>query len=995
MTKRYLLGLVLGLPLGLLAADRTPAPLPAEKTAKTMILPEGFRASVFAAEPTVVQPISFCTDARGRLWVAEAIEYGIWKPTGKDRIVILEDRKGTGRADSRKVFYEGFNYITGIEVGFGGVWVVSPPRLWFIPVREGEDKPAGPPRVIFDGFGYKQSRHNLVNGFTWGPDGWLYGGHGRTSPSDVGKPGTPAQQRIHCDGGVYRIHPTRLIFENFADGTTNPWGVDFDDFGQGFVSNCVDPHLFHMIQGGHYEPWRNRPSSQYAYERLPTCADHLHYPSGKPKEMRGETPTTLAMGGGHAHCGTLVYLGDSFPAGYRNTVLMCNIHGRRINRDILHRKGSGYTASHGKDFMISRDPWFMGVTLRTGPDGNIFVSDWSDTGECHTYRPNRDTARIYKISHGAGEKNAVDLTRLADEELVKLQLHRNDWYVRHARRLLQERSAQAGWKGKQVHSALRAMLASTKHETPQRLRALWALHVTGGLDAGRLLVLLEDRSEHVRAWAIQLLCEASAPAEEALTRFRTLAQRDTSPVVRLYLASALQRLPHKQRWGIAEALLKHGEDSQDANLPLMYWYGIEPLVPTDPAHSLHLAVGARVPLVRRFIARRVAEDAAAKSNKGDLKPLVDALREAGEKVRLDLLAGAREGLRGTRSMKMPKGWDGVHDSLSRSENPIMRQHAVVLALIFDDPRALEDLRKTVRMRTASVPARTSALEALIEKRIPDLSSLLYDLLGDKTMRRSALRGLASCTDEKTPKHILARYAELSTEEKQDAVSTLASRKEYALDLLRAVEKKVVPRTDLSAYIARQLHSLGDKQVSDQLRRVWGEVRDTAPEKQKQIARYKSLLTPGFLKKADIRNGRLIFSRTCQQCHRLYGEGNSIGPDLTGSNRANLDYLLSNLVDPSAEVAQDYRMSTVTTLRGRVLTGIVVERSATRVIVQTATERIVLSRKDIETIKDSPLSMMPEGILESLTREQVRDLIAYLAAKTQVPLPAEAPRPPGR
>ena len=261
--------------------------------------------------------------------------------------------------------------------------------------------------MLFDGFGYKESRHNLANGFTWGPDGWLYGGHGRTSPSDVGRPGTPAEKRVHCDGGVYRIHPTRQVFENFADGTTNPWGVDFDDYGQCFVSNCVNPHLFHMIPGGHYEPWRNRSSSLYAYERLPTIADHLHYAGSDLRSGLGK-PDTLALGGGHAHCGTLVYLGDSFPKEYRNTVFMCNVHGRRINNDILKRKGSGYVASHGKDFMLSGDPWFMGVTLRTGPDGSIYVSDWSDTGECHTYKPDMRSGRIFKISYGDAEGGECD-----------------------------------------------------------------------------------------------------------------------------------------------------------------------------------------------------------------------------------------------------------------------------------------------------------------------------------------------------------------------------------------------------------------------------------------------------------------------------------------------------------------------------------------------------------------------------------------------------------
>ena len=286
MHSRLLL-LTLFVSLPLLAEERTPAPLPAEKAAKRWCSPTASASPSSPPSRTSCSRSRSRIDDRGRLWVAEALNYGEWKATGKDRIVILEDTDGDGRADKRTVFYEGFNYITGIEVGFGGVWVMSPPNLYFVPDRDGDDKPDGPPEVLFDGFGYKESRHNLVNGFTWGPDGWLYGGHGRTSPSDVGRPGTPADKRIHCDGGVYRIHPTRLVFENFADGTTNPWGVDFDDYGQCFVSNCVNPHLFHMIQGGHYEPWRNRPSSLYAYERLPTIADHLHYAGGDLRATRG------------------------------------------------------------------------------------------------------------------------------------------------------------------------------------------------------------------------------------------------------------------------------------------------------------------------------------------------------------------------------------------------------------------------------------------------------------------------------------------------------------------------------------------------------------------------------------------------------------------------------------------------------------------------------------------------------------------------------------
>jgi putative heme-binding domain-containing protein len=780
------------------------------------------------------------------------------------------------------------------------------------------------------------------------------------------------------------VHPTRLVFENFADGNTNPWGVDFDDFGQCFVSNCVDPHLFHMIQGGHYEPWRGRPSSMYAYERLPTIADHLHYPAGKPKEMRGETPTTLAMGGGHAHCGTLVYLGDQFPRSYRNTVFMCNIHGRRINNDILARKGSGYTASHGKDFMIADDPWFMGVTLRTGPDGSVFVSDWSDTGECHTYKPNRDTGRIYKISYGAARTPPVDLTQAGDQELVKYQLHANDWYVRHARRLLQERAARPGWKKEPVHSALKEMLASTRLTVPQRLRALWALHVTGGIGTRDLIKLLDDPSEHVRAWSVQLLCE-NTPDAKAKRKFVAMARSDTSPVVRLYLASALQRLPLGERWSIAEELLSRAEDKDDANLPLMYWYGVEPLVPADPAKAVKHTKAARIPLLRRHLARRFVDDAIAKGDKGDLQPLLAGVLDVDQPAQLDLLTGMSEGMRGQRNMKMPAGWPRVYARLSQSDNTAVRRFALRFGLVFGDPQAAIDLRR-IATSAAPLAERLEALEALIEKRIPDLAPVLYRLLDDPQMRRAALRGLGAYTDASTPKQILNHYSKLSTEEKQEAILTLSGRKEYAVALLGAVAASVVPRNDVSAYVSRQLHALGDKEVTKRLREVWGAVRDASPDKKKQIARYKAMLSPGYLKRADLSNGRLLYSKNCQQCHMLFGEGGKIGPDLTGSNRANLDYLLSNIIDPSAEVARDYHVSIVETTDGRVLTGMIVERSANRFTLQTATQRLVLAKEDVEAVHDSTQSMMPEGQLDALTREQVRDLIAYLAAAAQVPLP---------
>jgi putative membrane-bound dehydrogenase-like protein len=585
-----------------------PEPMAPEKTAGLLQAPEGFSVKLFAGEPDVTQPISFCIDDRGRIWVAENHSYPKWTPEGKDRIVILEDTDGDGRFDKRTVFCEGLTMITGIEVGFGGVWVIAPPRLLFIPDKDGDDKPDGPPVVLLDGFG-NQGGHNIVNGFTWGPDGWLYAGHGRTSISDLGPPGTPANQRIHFDGGVWRYHPTRHVFEAFCDGTTNPWGVAFNDYGQAIITTCVDVHLYHAIQGAHYEPWRGRASSQYAYSRIDSIADHKHWVGTTYAEARSAKPEQIAMGGGHAHCGAMVYLGDSFPEAYRGTVFMSNLHGHRLNNDLLERKGSGYVAHHGTDFLTSEDRMFMALLIQYGPDGSVYVSDWYDRGECHTRNPHETSGRIYKVVYKDTPFAKPDLGRLSDAELVKLQLHRNDWFVTHARRILQERAAVRSEPN--VHEALRSILEESP-EIPRKLRALWALHVTGGLAEELRLKLLDHPDEYVRAWVLQLETEQKQLRAAARAKFVALAASDPSPVVRLYLAAACQRLPLEDRWDIVERLASHAEDAGDPNLPLMIWYASEALAAADLRRAVAFMKEARLPQLREFMSRRIASLAPSK-----------------------------------------------------------------------------------------------------------------------------------------------------------------------------------------------------------------------------------------------------------------------------------------------------------------------------------------------------------------------------------------------
>ena len=585
------------------AAKKNPQPViekpftPLE-AAKTMQVPKGFNVTLFAGEPDIKQPIAFCIDDRGRLWVAEANNYPDKKAGKKDRIIILEDTDGDGRHDKRIVFYDKLEYVSGIEVGFGGVWVMSIPNFYFIPDADYNGVPDGELVVLLDGFGTHANSHTIANGFAWGPDGWLYGTHGITNWSLPGKPGTPKEKRRRFEGGVWRYHPVRHVWEPFAIGTTNPWGIDWNEYGHAFVCNCVNPHLFHIIQGAHYEPARNRPTGRFAYERIPTIADHLHFTNTKTIRAGIGTPEEDVAGGGHAHSGTMIYLGDNWPAKYRGDVFMNNIHGRRINHDRLARKGSGYAASHAPDVMRARDPWFVGVTLAYGPDGGVYVSDFSDTGECHhTRNTQKHTGRIYKITFGKPKPWKGDIGKLNILELVKLQSHPNEWFARHARRVLHER---------QANTSVLAKTLKSSRSVPLRLRALWALRVTGNLDEKKLEGLLQDSSEHLRAWAIQLLCENRKPSEAARAEFARMAHEDKSPLVRLYLASAMQRLLLKQRVPVLAHLLAHTEDKDDQNLPLMYWYATEPVVAADRVAAVKLLTACQIPKVRQFITHRMA-----------------------------------------------------------------------------------------------------------------------------------------------------------------------------------------------------------------------------------------------------------------------------------------------------------------------------------------------------------------------------------------------------
>ncbi len=390
----------------------------------------------------------------------------------------------------------------------------------------------------------------------------------------------------------------------------------------------------------------------------------------------------------------------------------------------------------------------------------------------------------------------------------------------------------------------------------------------------------------------------------------------------------------------------------------------------------------KIPLLRQYTARRIVDSEIRNPFGLFLATSDDAA------VQLDILRGMHEALQGRRSVIAPEGWSAVHRRLADSKNAEIREKVLQLSVLFGDPQALAMLRRTASDPKADATARLNALQTLIEKRPPDLLPLLRKLIGDRAVRGTVLRGLASYSDPQIPLLVLEHYGSLSDAEKADAIATLASRPAYALPLLDAMEKGRVPRRDLSAFTVRQLLAFKNKELTERLTKVWGTIRPPSAEKETLLAKYKAMVPADALKNADRKHGRLLYSRTCASCHTLFGEGAKIGPDLTGSQRTNPEYLLTKLIDPSAVVARDYQMTVLTLKNGRVLSGLVKEENNKTLTLQTQNEAVRLDKSDIEERQRSQQSMMPDGLLAPLSSTEIRDLIAYVSGDGQVPLPPQ-------
>jgi putative membrane-bound dehydrogenase-like protein len=1077
-------------------------PLTAEESlARMKSVPPGFKGSVFASEPHVQNPVQMTWDSRGRLWVAENYTYesDSFVETYSDRIVIFEGADGGAKFTSRKVFVDDLKRLLGFAIGHGGVWVMAVPNILFIPDRNSDGVPDGPAEIVFDGFNAVGSNmHTNANGLRFGVDGWIYGRTGHAHLHMVGPPGTPLAQRARVHGSLFRFHPRTRVFESLSSGAVNTFGQDWDKHGEHFFSSTVVGPYWYEMPGAKFRSSSVEPN-QKAYELIdqignfdfggvgggrsgarggaaagtssPTIGIPTQGAVPVPRIASGAAPTPSPDAGarrpwasgpwinGHAITGLMIYQGDNWPAEYRDRMYALNLFGHRVVAQTLERSDSGYVAKRAPepDLFEFPDPWFRGIDITYGPDGGVFICDWTDTGDYHNRTgSNRLSGRIFKITHGdAKPSSGSDLHAMTVEQLVALNSHANEWFPRHARLEFSHRMVD----GRGIGNARQLLLDQFNRETEVvlKLRSLLTLYVINAADESLLLPLLRSPEEHLRVWAVRLLVQhwpldalhtndvippgtdgwrdgggrgvryiqqrparvvggpEVSPSAGVMAEFSRMAARDSSSLVRLVLASTMQRMPFDLRPGVAAGLLAHKEDATDKNLPLMVWYALIPLAEKTPAALAALGSKSELRATRKYIARRLAED--IKTNPRPLDELIAAATRRDEAYQTDFVDGFTQGLEGQRELALPAGWEDFSAKIGPAANAALVAKVRNLDVLLGSPRAMAEARRVVFDSAATPEARKTALQSLLNARAPELRQVAEQALEIKSVNAVAATALAMFNEPAIAPMLVAAYPKFNDKDRPQLIAALASRAAFASHLLDAIAAGTIPRADISASDARQIRSLNDAALTKRLGEIWGEIRETPAAKLELLAKYKAELSPragrggpvggrgptatrggnafssaanipAGLTFADRSAGRVVFANTCAACHTLFGEGGKIGPDLTGGQkRRDLDTLLAKMVDPSSELPVESRLTIVKLKDDRTVGGIITNRTSNTITLGAIGEPTTVALSEVVSTELAPYSLMPDGLLESLDATQRRNLVAYLMGDDQVPLAA--------
>ncbi len=982
--------------------DTTPAapaepPLPVAEALKQLHVPDDLVVEAVLAEPAVRQPLAMSFDERGRMWVVQYLQYPypagltmlsrdkFWRAQydkiplppphhtpGLDKITIHEDTDGDGQFDKEKTFLEGTSITTAIALGRGGTWVLNPPYLLFYPDKNHDDVPDGPPEVHLTGFGMEDT-HSVVNSLRFGPDGWLYAAQGSTVSGHVKRPEDKAV--VHSQGQlIWRYHPETRQYEIFAEGGGNAFGVEFDEAGRVYSGhNGGNTRGFHYVQGGYYRKGfaKHGPlSNPYSFGFFEAMGHH---------NVPRFTHTFI------------IYEENQLPEPYRGKLFGVGPLQSHVVMAEISPDGSTYQTTDVGHPLQSDDKRFRPVDIKTGPDGAIYVADMYEPEIAHgkhfSGQIDKTTGRIYRLrGKNMQPQQPFDLSSKPSRDLVVLLRHPSKWWRQTALRLLGDR------RDASIVPQLRNIILT--EEGDAALDALWALHQTAGLDADISAQCLKHANPQVRAWTVRLLADNHQVSPQIAAALAALAQTEPNVQVRSQLACSARRLSPEAGLPMVASLLDRDEDVADPHLPLLLYWAMEARCGEHADQVVALLKSPETwvrPIVAEHILQRLMRRFAQAGTRADLLHCATLLNTApSEMAAAKLLAGFEEAFQGRSLAGAPRE---LLEALAARGGG-----SLVLKVRQDNPDAVTEALATVADAKADAARRLQLVQVFGEVRQPQAVKTLLAIVrepavqgkaGDSktaaaatALQQAALTSLQIYDQPEVAQEVIAAYAALSPDVREAAQTLLASRAAWTRQLLEAVDAGQVAKDSLPTDVVRQFTIHRDAQIAELIQKHWGSVAGaTTAEMQAQIAALLKVVGHGS---GDPYAGKKLFNASCGKCHVLHGTGGRIGPDLTAYKRDDVDRMLVNVVNPSAEIREGFETMLAITADGRAVIGFLVDKDNRVAVLRGADgQNIVLNVEDIEELERQPKSIMPENLLKELSEQQVRDLFAYL--KSSQPL----------
>ena len=973
---------------GLGALTDSTQPTQPQKTLSHFLYPDDLSLDLVLSEPEIVQPVELSFDHRGRLWVVQYHQYpypqGLKVTSvdnflrvhfdkipvappgglkGADKISIFEDTNGDGTYDKSTDAIKGLNIATSVLTGRGKIWVLNPPYLLSYDDPEGDGIPNGEPAVHLSGFGLEDT-HAVANSLRWGPDGWLYGAQGSTTTANIS---SAVSKNVAFSGQViWRYNTDTKVFEVFAEGGGNTFNVEFDSKGRLYSGNNNADRGPYYKQGGYYPrslgkhgPYTN----PYTFGNL----DNM--------ELEGEKVRFT-----HS---LIRYEGGKLPLAYEGKMIAINPLLNYVQLGRFEPKGSTFRNVDERRILETDDHWFRPVNIKAGPDGAVYIADWYDSRLSHV--DPRDTwhkssGRIYRL-RAKGSKTAYanfDLSKFTNAQLIKLLENNNKWFRQQA--MLQF----ANRRDKSIVPKLAYILKSGKPDLA--LEALWAIHVSAGLSDEIAGIALDHQDQYVREWAVRLLGDRKKVSPVLSGRLILLAAKETSLAVRSQLASTAKRLGGPGSIAIIQNLIRNHDDSNDPDIPLLIWWAMEAKTGTDRDALISIFADKGIwqkRLVQDVLLKRLMQRYIMSAGDADYKAASRLISLAPSKTDAKILmSGLREGLRGRDAISLPA-------ELNKAIQPYQSElfgAPLAFAIRQGNADAVKKALAVIADEKADFDHRLSYIlifgQTNQPESVPVLLKVIESSKSSGAMKEAALQALQPYDVDEIGLRLVKAYPQFRGDAgvRNAALDLFASRTSWANDLFTAIsETKRISKDDVPDQVARRLKQLNDPKISASADKYWPDVKlATSSEKNEAIAKYSKLIKSGS---GDFKKGRILYLANCGYCHRLFNEGGSIGPDLTGYERSNVNYFLLNVIDPNADIREGYGLHRITTKDGRTIEGkIAASNGDTHTIQTQAGKEIILSVDRIREMKALPVSIMPERILDRLNDQEIRDIFAYIMKK---------------